>query len=235
MKKTEVEGVKRNVAVVLAVVVALGLIAWAGVANYRKRKAEEVKAKQPMIVLTPAGSDSASSSGSGGGDEPLPFKNPLANKQAPAFTLKDTSGKKVSLSDYKGKAVVLDFWATWCAPCKIEIPWLTKLHDQYASQGLVILGISEDDLDLDDKEALFKQKQEIAESASKLGITYPVLFDDANVAKPYGGVDALPTTFYVDRSGKVVAATIGLVDRDEIEANIKKALGSGEPAQNGQS
>ena len=229
MKKTEVEGVKRNVVVVLAVVVALGLIAWAGVVNYRKRKADEAKAKQPIIVLSKAGSDSASA-----GDEPPPFKNPLENKQAPAFTLKDTNGKKVSLADYKGKAVVVDFWATWCAPCKIEIPWLEKLHDQYASQGLVVLGISEDDLDLDDKAALLKEKREIAESAAKLGIHYPVLIDDAKVAEPYGGVDALPTTFYVDRSGKVVAATIGLVDRDEIEANIKKALGSGEQAQKGQ-
>jgi glutathione peroxidase-family protein len=117
----------------------------------------------------------------------------------------------------------------------VEIPWLTKLHDQYASQGLVILGISEDDLDQDDKAALLKEKQEIADSATKLGINYPVLFDDKEVSKPYGGIDALPTTFYVDRNGKVVAATIGLVDRDEIEANIKKALGSGEQAQKGQS
>jgi len=224
--------VKRNVVVVLAVIVALGVIAWAGVANYRKRKADESRAKQPVIVLSKA---SDPGSVSAGGDETPPFKNPLENKQAPQFTLKDTSGKKVSLADYKGKAVVLDFWATWCAPCKVEIPWLAKLHDQYASQGLVILGISEDDLDPDDKAALFKQKQEISESATKLGINYPVLLDDANVAKPYGGVDALPTTFYVDRNGKVVAATIGLVDRDEIEANIKKALGGGEQAQKGQS
>ncbi len=225
---------KRNVAVVLAVIVALGLVAWAGVANYRKRKAEEAKARQPIIVLTPAASDSASASPSTAGDEP-PFKNPLANKQAPAFTLKDTNGKKVSLSDYKGKAVVVDFWATWCAPCKVEIPWLAKLYEQYGNQGLVVLGISEDDLDTDDKAALFKQKREIAESAAKLGINYPVLIDDAKVADPYGGVDALPTTFYVDRNGKVVAATIGLVDRDEIEANIKKALGAGEQAPKGQS
>lgn len=221
---------KRNLAVMLAVIVALGVIAWAGIANYRKRKAEEAKAKQPMVMITQAGSDPSSPRA----DEP-PFTNPLANKQAPSFTLKDTTGKKVSLSDYKGKAVVVDFWATWCAPCKIEIPWLTKLHDQYASQGLVVLGISEDDLDLDDQKALLKEKKDIADSATKLGINYPVLIDDAKVAEPYGGVDALPTTFYVDRSGKVVAATIGLVDRDEIEANIKKALGSGDQAQKGES
>lgn len=221
---------KRNYLVILVVLVALGLITWAGVANYRKRKQEEAKlmAIQSMLVQAvpspaPAGADDA------------PFKNPLADKQAPAFTLKDTSGKKVSLSDYKGKAVVVDFWATWCAPCKIEIPWLEKLRDQYASQGLEVLGISEDDLDQDDQKALLKEKKEITDSAMKLGINYPVLFDEKKVAEPYGGVDALPTTFYVDRNGKVVAATIGLVDREEIEANIKKALGNGEQAQKGQS
>jgi peroxiredoxin len=222
--------VKRNHLVILVVLVALGLITWAGVANYRKRKQEEAKLKamQSMAVqITPSPAPS--------GPDDVPFKNPLANKQAPAFTLKDTTGNKVSLSDYKGKAVVVDFWATWCAPCKVEIPWLTKLHDEYASQGLVILGISEDDLDQDDKAALLKEKQEIASAATKLGINYPVLFDEKKVAEPYGGVDALPTTFYVDRNGKVVAATIGLVDRDEIEANIKKALGNGEQAEKGQS
>jgi len=221
---------KRNHLVILLVLVALGLITWAGVANYRKRKQEEAKLKamQSMLVqATPAPSPA--------GPDDVPFKNPLANKQAPAFTLRDTTGKKVSLSDYKGKAVVVDFWATWCAPCKIEIPWLEKLRDQYASQGLEVLGISEDDLDLDDQKALLKEKKDITDSATKLGINYPVLFDDKKVAEPYGGVDALPTTFYVDRNGKVVAATIGLVDRDEIEANIKKALGSGEQAQKGQS
>jgi peroxiredoxin len=225
--------VKRNHWVILVVLVALGLMTWAGVANYRRRKQEQAKIQQLQAMMMRAERAPTSPSD----DQPdVPFKNPLADKQAPAFTLRDTTGKKVSLSDYRGKAVVVDFWATWCAPCKVEIPWLEKLHDQYASQGLEILGVSEDDLDLDDKAALLKEKQEITESATKLHINYPVLFDDHEVSKPYGGVDALPTTFYVDRNGKVVAATIGLADRDEIEANIKKALGGGEEqAQKGQS
>ncbi|HZD49908.1 MAG TPA: TlpA disulfide reductase family protein, partial [Silvibacterium sp.] len=224
---------KRNQVVVLAVIVALGLITWAGVANYRRRSQQQMQIKIVSVAPVPSAPPAPSAAPDApASDSPdVPFKNPLADKQAPAFTLKDTTGKKVSLADYKGKAVVVDFWATWCAPCKIEIPWLEKLHDQYASQGLVVLGISEDDLDLDDQAALFKEKQEIARSASKLGINYPVLIDDKKVSEPYGGVDALPTTFFVDRNGKVVAATVGLVDRDELEANIKKALGSGEPAE----
>jgi peroxiredoxin len=226
--------VKRNYLVILVALIALGLIAWAGVKNYQRRKQEQAILKTAQSMLVQAAS-APSPAASPTEPDDVPFKNPLADKQAPAFTLNDTTGKKVSLSDYKGKAVVVDFWATWCAPCKIEIPWLTKLHDQYASQGLVVLGISEDDLDLDDQKALLKQKKEIADSAAKLGINYPVLIDDKKVSEPYGGVDALPTTFYIDRDGKVVAATIGLVDRDEIEANIKKALGSGEQAQKGQS
>ena len=90
-----------------------------------------------------------------------------------------------------------------------------------------ILGVSEDNLNLDNKAELAKEKQDIADKAKGLGINYPVLIDDANVSTPYGGVDGLPTTFFIDRSGKVVASTVGLVSRDEIEANIKKALGSG--------
>ena len=146
-------------------------------------------------------------------------------KSAPDFALKDADGKTVHLSEYKGKVVLLDFWATWCAPCKVEIPWLIKLREQYAAQGLEVIGASTDELDQDDKAAFAKDKADIANFATKMHINYPVLINGQSVSAPYGGLDALPTTFYIDRKGTIVASGIGLTDRDEIEANIKKALG----------
>lgn len=215
---------KRNVAVVVVVVVAVGLMVWAGVRNYRSRQEQQAKVHQLQAMMTaPADTPGdAASAGEEGFD-----MHPLVGKTAPNFTLKDTEGKKISLADYKGKAVVVDFWATWCAPCKIEIPWLEQFNNQYAGSGLQILGVSEDNLNLEDKATLAKEKKDITDKAAEMKINYPVLFDDANVSTPYGGVDGLPTTFFIDRSGKVVASTVGLVSRDEIEANIKKALSSG--------
>jgi peroxiredoxin len=214
--------VKRNTLVIVVVLAAVAVMIWAGVVNYGHRKAEDAKLQQLQAMLAASAPPSSPS----GASADIP-ENPLQGQMAPAFTLRDTNGRKVSLADYKGKAVVLDFWATWCAPCKVEIPWLEKFHDQYASQGLEILGVSEDDLDLDNKAKLSQEKQDIAVKAAQMKINYPVLIDDASVSTPYGGIDGLPTTFFIDRNGKVVASTLGLVSRDEIEANIKKALSSG--------
>lgn len=213
---------KRNTLVIVVVLAALGLMIGAGVTNYRRRQQEQAKLKQLQAMIAA----SAPPADAGDADEDIP-ENPLQGQMAPPFTLKDTSGHKVSLSDYKGKAVVVDFWATWCAPCKIEIPWLEQFHNEYAGQGLEILGVSEDDLDPDDKAKLLEEKQAIADKATQLKINYPVLIDDASVSTPYGGIDGLPTTFFIDRSGKVVASTVGLAPRDQIEADIKKALSSG--------
>lgn len=213
---------KRNILVIVVVFGALVLMIWAGVMNYRRRQQEQAKLRQlqAMVAATTPPADATSADG----DIP---QNPLLGQTAPAFTLKDTTGRKVSLADYKGKAVIVDFWATWCAPCKVEIPWLEKFHDQYASQGLEILGVSEDDLDPDDRAKLLQEKKDIADKAAQMKINYPVLIDDASVSTPYGGIDGLPTTFFIDRTGKVVASTVGLAPRDTIEADIKKALGSG--------
>jgi cytochrome c biogenesis protein CcmG/thiol:disulfide interchange protein DsbE len=135
----------------------------------------------------------------------------------------------VSLSSYKGKAVLLNFWATWCGPCKIETPWLVELRNQYAAQGFEILGISTegDDLAKDDKAGREKQKADVAKFAQQEHMPYPVLIDGDSISQTYGGLDAMPTSFFVDRNGTVVAAQMGISSKDDIEANIRKALGAG--------
>jgi thiol-disulfide isomerase/thioredoxin len=142
----------------------------------------------------------------------------LRGKTAPGFTLKALRGKNVSLADYKGHAVVVNFWATYCGPCKVEMPWFEQLHSKYKSQGLVILGINQD-------EGMIPRDVGIA--AMHIGVSYPILMPDPAVSKEYGGVDYLPETFYVDRDGKVLLQTAGAPTRDQIEANIRHALAAG--------
>ena len=150
---------------------------------------------------------------------------PLIGKPAPEFTLEDLNGKKVSLADFKGKAVLINFWATWCAPCRVETPWLIELRSRYAAQGLEVVGISLDDIHRGNAEKLSEEKRQIARFVQQMQIPYPVLIDGDTVSQPYGGLDALPASFYVDRNGTVVAAQVGVTTKDEMEADIRKALG----------
>lgn len=203
---------KRNLIVILVVVVALGLMAWSGYQNLQRRRAA-LKAQPQVTVLDQSNQTVQQDVAS---DEGLPN---LRGKKAPQFTLKTLDGRKVSLADYKGKAVLINFWATWCAPCKLEMPWFVELHKQYAPQGFEILGVSEDEP---------KDRGLIPKFSQKIGVNYPVLLGDDAASKAYGGVEFLPTLFYVGRNGKVIEETAGLVSRDEIEANIKKALAAGE-------
>jgi cytochrome c biogenesis protein CcmG/thiol:disulfide interchange protein DsbE len=123
--------------------------------------------------------------------------------------------------------VLINFWATWCAPCKIETPWLVELRNKYGSQGFEILGISTegDDLKPDDKVGWNKDKAAIEKFVQQEKMPYPVLVDGDSISTPYGGLDELPTSFFVDRKGTVVAAQVGLSSESELEANIRKALG----------
>jgi cytochrome c biogenesis protein CcmG/thiol:disulfide interchange protein DsbE len=210
--------VKRNIvvgSVVLGVLVVLSAAGWANWEN-RRQAAARMMAEQAQAVLIPA-SDSA----------PAHFQVPLVGKPAPNFTLTDLKGNRVSLSSYRGKAVQLNFWATWCAPCKIETPWLIELEKQYGPQGFEILGVSFDDLNKDDPKELAKDKAEIVRGADQLHIPYPVLIDGDSIGKAYGDVDVFPTSFFVDRRGTIVAASMGLTSKDELESNIRKALGAG--------
>ena len=207
---------KRNSIVLSIVLLLLAAFAWAGWANwqYRKQAAEKRLASAAKAELVAAGA----------GDLPH-FVSPLMSHPAPDFTLEDLSGKKVSLASYRGKAVLINFWGTWCGPCKIETPWLVELRNQYAAKGFEILGVSLDDLDTDDKKMLAEEKRDIAKFAAQEHMQYPVLIDGGSIDKPYGGLDALPTSYFVDRTGKIVAAQLGLTSKDDIEGNIQKALG----------
>ena len=133
---------------------------------------------------------------------------------APDFTLESLDGKSMRLSDLRGKAVLLNFWATWCGPCKIEMPWFVELQQQYGSQGLQIVGVAMDDA----------SKEDIAKFAKDMGVNYPILIGKESVGDAYGGVPALPESFFIGRDGKVVDKIIGLKGKGEIEDTIKKAL-----------
>jgi cytochrome c biogenesis protein CcmG/thiol:disulfide interchange protein DsbE len=210
--------VKRNSLVSIAVLFILAVFAWAGWANfeYRKQAAERMLATMAQGELVVSAEDGAAH-----------FLSPLQGKPAPAFTLEDLSGKKVSLANYKGKAVLINFWATWCGPCKLETPWLVDLRNHYAAQGFEVLGISADDLDRDDPAKLGMEKKEITRFVQQMKMPYPVLIDGGSLSQSYGGLDSLPASFFVDRNGNVVAAQLGLTSKDEIEGNIRKALGAG--------
>lgn len=133
---------------------------------------------------------------------------------APDFSLVSLDGRKVSLSEFRGKAVLLNFWATWCPPCKVEMPWFVDLQRQYGKDGLVVLGVAMDD----------SEPATIAKFASSMGVNYPVLLGTDKVSDDYGDVQYLPTTFYIGRDGMIVDKMTGLLDRKDIEGAVKKAL-----------
>ena len=206
---------KRNTLVLGAVLLILVTFAWAGWANFEYRR----QAAERMMAAATQGESVDDPSAAA-----AKFASLLKGKPAPAFALEDLDGRKVSLSSYKGKAVLINFWATWCAPCKIETPWLIELRNQYAGQGFEILGLSTDDIDRDDPKKLAADKQDISKFVDRMHMPYPVLLAGDTLDHPYGGLDVLPMSFFVDRKGKVVAVQIGLASKDDIEGNIKKAL-----------
>jgi cytochrome c biogenesis protein CcmG/thiol:disulfide interchange protein DsbE len=131
-------------------------------------------------------------------------------KAAPNFSLKDADGRSVQLADYRGKVVLLNFWATWCTPCRAEIPWFVDFERRHKEQGFAVVGISMDE----DGWAAVKP------FASRLGINYRILMGTDTVAQLYGGVESLPTTFLIDREGRIAAVHIGLVSKSSYENDL---------------
>jgi cytochrome c biogenesis protein CcmG/thiol:disulfide interchange protein DsbE len=135
-------------------------------------------------------------------------------KPAPEFTLKDGQGQDVSLSDFRGKVVLLNFWATWCGPCKIEMPWFVDFQRKYKDQGFSVVAVSLDEEGWD----------VVRPFAEDMKLNFPVLLGDDELAESFGGVQALPTTFIIDKEGRIYNSHMGLVSMSDYEDEIKKLL-----------
>jgi len=168
-----------------------------------------------VAVMLFAGIHSAHNLASG------PRNEHLMGGIAPDFDLKAIDGSSLKLSSLRGKAVLLNFWATYCEPCKVEMPWFVELQKQYGPQGLQVVGVAMDDASTGD----------ILAFARKMGVNYPILLGQESVGQSYGGIPVLPTTFFVDRNGKVIAREFGLQSRSVFVEHIKQALGPAGTAQ----
>jgi peroxiredoxin len=137
-------------------------------------------------------------------------------KPAPDFTLNDTQGHSVTLSGYKGKIVLLDFWATWCGACQFEVPWYSEFSKKYGDKGLAVVGVSMDKGGLTAVKPYMEQKK----------MDYTVVLGNDYLVPPFG-LKTIPVTWLIDRDGKVAVAHVGMVDKESFEGNIQKLLQEG--------
>ncbi|MBE0645026.1 MAG: TlpA family protein disulfide reductase [Bacteroidetes bacterium] len=135
-------------------------------------------------------------------------------EQAPTFSLKDKDGKAITLESLKGKVVVLNFWATWCPPCRAEIPAFKSTYDKYKTKGVEIVGVSLDHKGWDVVKPFLKQQN----------INYPVVLGGAEIARAYGNIQSIPTTFIIDRKGKVIDSHVGAISEDALVKSFEKLL-----------
>src|SRR4029077_9155151 len=135
-------------------------------------------------------------------------------KQAPNFSLKDAAGNPVHLADYRGKVVLVNFWATWCGPCEVEIPWFVEFEQKYKDQGFAVLGVSMDD----------DGWKSVRPYVASHKINYRVMIGSEVVSQQFGEIESLPTSFVLDREGRIASNHIGLVDKVDYQNEIVKLL-----------
>jgi thiol-disulfide isomerase/thioredoxin len=191
------------------IALVLAVLATAGVHNLKERRAAMQQASATHVDLTPVATGAAADA------IPPELGTDLRGKQAPNFMLTTVDGRHIQLSDLKGKTVIVNFWATYCGPCRVEMPWFEEFGKKYANDQLVVLGLDYED---------GVTKDDVTKAAKKVGVTYPILMADDKTAKAFGLGDYLPVTYYVDAKGQVVEQTPGAPTKDQMEAAIRKAL-----------
>jgi thiol-disulfide isomerase/thioredoxin len=141
----------------------------------------------------------------------------------PDVGMKDLSDHDVTLAQYKGQVVLVNFWATWCEPCKVEIPWMIEFQKKYSSRGFTILGVS---MDEEGKTAInpFLEKERFDVNGQKESMNYPILLGNSAVAEKFGGIVGLPTSMLFTRDGKKIKTIVGLVNHDDIAKSIESLL-----------
>ncbi|MEW6207840.1 MAG: TlpA disulfide reductase family protein [Acidobacteriota bacterium] len=144
----------------------------------------------------------------------LPMVFLLAQSAAPDFTLKNLDDQTIRLSDLKGKVVLLNFWATWCAPCRAEMPDLARMQQEYGERGLRIVGITYEK----------EPRDRVANAVKELGVNYPVLIGSRRLSSRYGAREVLPVTVVIDREGKIRDRIFGILDAEDFDRSIKPLL-----------
>jgi cytochrome c biogenesis protein CcmG/thiol:disulfide interchange protein DsbE len=187
---------KKGLLIVITVVLLIG-------ATIKLDKATRVKAKIPA-------------------DGAIPVES-IAGTPAPDAIFKDLDGKDVPLSSYKGKVVLVNFWATWCDPCYIEIPWLIEMQQKYGAKGFTVLGVSMDD---EGKAAVvpFLAKERFNVNGQKLPMNYPIVLGNDDVATKFGGLLGYPTSFLISKDGKEIKKIQGLIPYEEVTKAIESQL-----------
>jgi thiol-disulfide isomerase/thioredoxin len=192
---------------ILVVVTVLALV----IGTYIADKATRVKAKTKVADDTVMKADTPN---------PDDAKTGLPE---PELTLKDLDGKDVSLSEYKGKVVLVNFWATWCEPCQVEIPWLIEMQAKYGPKGFVILGIA---LDEEGKSAVapYVAKERFDVNGQKLPMSYKILIGNDDAADKFGGLFGYPTSVLISRDGKQIKRVTGMISPDEMSKAVESQL-----------
>jgi len=146
-----------------------------------------------------------------------------AGDPAPEIKVKDLADKDVTLADYKGKVVLVNFWATWCDPCRVEIPWLIEMQDKYGAKGFTVLGIAMDE-EGKPMVAPFVAKERYDVNGQKLPMNYPIVIGSDAVAEKFGGLLGYPTSILISKDGKQIKRVTGIINEEEISKLIEGAL-----------